>query len=61
MPNYLNAASNTQVVASKVVEFIRLNNLNPQILHCIGKIILKNKIFLYDFRAIYSLIGHSLG
>jgi hypothetical protein len=51
MPNYLNAASNTKVVASKVGEFIRLNNLNPQNLHCIGKI-LKNKIFLYDFRAI---------
>ena len=38
MPNYLNAASNTRIVAVKVAEFIVLNKIDPKKIHCIGKL-----------------------
>lgn len=52
MPNYLNAASNTQVVAAKVALFIRDNQIDPKRVHCIGrkhiiKITKQTKYYLY--------------
>ena len=38
MPNYLNAAANTQIVGSKVGLFMLTNKLDPKKVHCIGNI-----------------------
>lgn len=60
MPNYLNAAANTQIVGSKIGLFMLTNKLDPKKVHCIGNI--RHKYLNSNPLVIVLFVkGHSLG